>query len=133
MERPERFPLTAFLLEALEQLRNNPKSGRDFVFLSRNGKPLKSIRTAFTTACRNASLADVSPHTLRHTFASRLAMSGADLRTLQELGGWKEIKMVERYAHLSDEHKAQAVERIVGFDPQEIPQRFSQHSKKQSA
>jgi site-specific recombinase XerD len=55
---------------------------------------------------------DVSPHVLRHTFASRLAMAGVDLRTIQELGGWKTLSMVQRYAHLSPSHKAEAVERI---------------------
>ncbi len=37
-------------------------------------------------------------------------MAGTDLRTIQELGGWRSIKMVERYAHLSDEHKRAAIE-----------------------
>jgi len=40
-------------------------------------------------------------------------MAGVDPRTIQELGGWKELKMVERYAHLSPTHKAEAIERIV--------------------
>jgi site-specific recombinase XerD len=35
-----------------------------------------------------------------------------DLRTIQELGGWASLKMVERYTHLSPTHKADAVERI---------------------
>ena len=39
-------------------------------------------------------------------------MAGVDLRTIQELGGWRELKMVERYAHLSPSHKAEAVERL---------------------
>ena len=39
-------------------------------------------------------------------------MSGVDLRTVQELGGWKDIGMVMRYAHLSSNHKAEAVARI---------------------
>ena len=39
-------------------------------------------------------------------------MNGADLRTVQELGGWKSMSMVERYSHLSDRHKAEAVELI---------------------
>ena len=39
-------------------------------------------------------------------------MAGVDIRTIQELGGWKEIKMVERYAHLSQQHKLEAVEKI---------------------
>ena len=54
----------------------------------------------------------MTPHVLRHTFASRLAMAGADLRTIQKLGGWQSLKMVERYAHLSPSHKSEAVERL---------------------
>src|SRR5262249_24460859 len=52
-------------------------------------------------------------HGNRHTFASRLVMAGVDLRAVQELGGWKTLKMVQRYAHLAPEHLHQAVERLV--------------------
>jgi site-specific recombinase XerD len=69
----------------------------------------------FMKACERAKLTDVTPHVLRHTFASRLAMAGVDLRTIQELGGWQSLKMVERYAHLSPSHKAEAVERLAHF------------------
>ncbi|MGH9462358.1 MAG: tyrosine-type recombinase/integrase, partial [Vicinamibacteria bacterium] len=41
----------------------------------------------------------MTPHTLRHTFASRLVMAGHSLRTVQELGGWKQLPMLVRYAH----------------------------------
>ena len=71
---------------------------------------LRSNRTSFDRACRRAKLTGVTPHVLRHTFASRLGMAGTDLRTIQELGGWRSIKMVERYAHLSDEHKRAAIQ-----------------------
>ena len=54
---------------------------------------------------------------LRHTFASRLAMAGVDPRTIQELGGWSSLEMVERYTHLSPTHKAEAVERIAQNSP----------------
>ena len=84
----------------------------EFVFVSSKREPFRSLRTAFTTACHHANLAAVSPHILRHTFASRLAMAGVDIRTLQELGGWKEIKMVERYAHLSTQHKTEAISKM---------------------
>ncbi|ULA70025.1 MAG: hypothetical protein LZF62_480223 [Nitrospira sp.] len=47
---------------------------------------------------------------LRHTFASRLAMRGANDRTLMALGGWKSPAMLSRYAHLSPAHLWQAVE-----------------------
>ena len=82
------------------------------MFAKKNGKPYRSIRKGFGAACEAAGLADVSPHALRHTFASRLAMAGVDPRTIQELGGWRSLAMVERYTHLSPTHKAAAVERI---------------------
>ena len=52
-------------------------------------------------------------HSLRHTFASRLVMAGVDLRTVQELGGWKTLAMVQRYAHLAPRHLRTAVDRLV--------------------
>jgi site-specific recombinase XerD len=66
---------------------------------------------------KEAKLVEVTPHTLRHTFASKLAMVGVDPRTIQELGGWRSLEMVERYTHLSPTHKAEAVERIAGNFP----------------
>lgn len=89
------------------------RSQSEWLFTLKDGvSPYKSFRSAFETACRNAKLNGVTPHVLRHTFASRLAMAGVDLRTIQELGGWKSLKMVERYSHLSPSHKAEAVEKI---------------------
>jgi len=39
-------------------------------------------------------------------------MGGADLRAIQEFGGWQQVKMVERYSHLSANHLALAIELI---------------------
>jgi hypothetical protein len=39
-------------------------------------------------------------------------MAGVDLRTIQELGSWKTLAMVERYSHLSRDHKRAAIEKI---------------------
>ena len=49
----------------------------------------------------------------RHTFASRLVMAGVDLRTVQELGGWRSLAMVQKYAHLAPAHRLAAVEALV--------------------
>lgn len=108
--RSRSVPMNAEVREALSRLKEDACAEQ--VFVSRKGEPFRSIRTAFETACRKAGLTDVTPHVLRHTFASRLAMAGYDLRTIQELGGWEELNMVKRYAHLSPSHKAEAVERI---------------------
>jgi integrase len=104
-------PINSILWEALCRLKEH--STGEFVFINCHGDPLRDIKTPFATACRRAKIADVSPHVLRHTFASRLAMAGVDIRTIQDLGGWKKIEMVMRYSHLSPGHKAEAVEKIV--------------------
>src|SRR2546425_724009 len=52
-------------------------------------------------------------HGNRHAFASRLAMAGADLLTIKEVGGWKTLAMVQRYAHLTPNRLHEAVERLV--------------------
>ena len=71
---------------------------------------LKSFRTAFSGACRRAKLTDVTPHALRHTFATRLATEcNTDVITVKQLGRWKRMEMVERYVNPSDEHKIRAI------------------------
>jgi integrase len=68
------------------------------------------LRRAFARAVKAAGLAPFRFHDLRHTFASRLAMRGANDRTLMALGGWKSPAMLSRYAHLSPTHLWEAVE-----------------------
>ncbi len=48
-------------------------------------------------------------------------MAGVDLRTVQELGGWKSLAMVQRYAHLSPGHKRRAVELLAENSPKVFP------------
>lgn len=65
-------------------------------------------------ALTNAGYGHLSLHSLRHTFASLQAMQGRDLRTIQELLGHTEIKTTQIYAHLTDDHLAEAVEVNLG-------------------
>lgn len=101
-------PLNSTVRAALERLAVTRKS--DFVFVKRDGGRYTSVRNVFDAACLKAGLKDVTPHTLRHTFATRLIENGVDLRTVQELGGWSQIKMLERYGHVSQGRKVDAVE-----------------------
>lgn len=84
----------------------------DFVFAKPNGKPYHAIR-GFRAACRRAGLTGVTPHSTRHTFATRLCENGVDLRLVQELGGWATLALVQRYAHVSTGRKAEAMEGLV--------------------
>jgi len=104
------IPLNQMIRTALAELRKD--ATHESIFISTDGLPYRHIRKSFDRACKRAKVYGVTPHVLRHTFASRLVMAGVDLRTIQELGGWKSLDMVMRYSHLSPQHKAQAVEAI---------------------
>jgi len=82
------------------------------VFWNRYGEPLQSPRQWFEEALENAKIDDFRWHDLRHTFASRLVMAGADLGTVQQLMGHKTIGMTVRYAHLAPEHQLSAVQKL---------------------
>jgi integrase len=129
--RSRTVPLNSTVRAALARRLEDRPSGP--VFARRGGKPYRSIRKGFRLACEAAGLKDVSPHVLRHTFASRLAMAGVDPRTIQELGGWRSLAMVERYTHLSPTHKAAAVERIAGEFPNAIPKPASMKHGRRAA
>jgi len=47
-------------------------------------------------------------------------MKGVDARTMQELGGWRTLGMVQRYSHLDPEHLHAAVERLVAHGATEL-------------
>ena len=74
-----------------------------------NGKPIKSLRTAFENSCKRANLKSVSFHTLRHTFATRLVLSGVDIATVSKLLGHSSIHMTMRYSHPTPEALKSAV------------------------
>jgi integrase len=103
------IPLHSKLVAPLQERIRESRGG--LVFETREGKPIRSVRTAFTNACVRANLSAVTPYTLRHTFASWLGMAGINNLTLQKLGRWKEPKMILLYAHLSPEYLEEAIEK----------------------
>src|SRR5262249_1904117 len=117
----------------IEPLRERIKASKgDLVFPRYKGK-LPTIKEAWKNACTRAGIQGrITPHILRHSFASRLAMSGANDRTIQALGRWKEPKMLQRYAHLSREHLTEALERLQPRKPENLVQIFTPLEKKAS-
>jgi site-specific recombinase XerD len=77
----------------------------------------EALKAAGKEPCR---LDDYVWHSNRHTFASRLVMAGVDLLTVKELGGWRTLAMVQRYAHLAPGHLHAAVERLVAPAAMEV-------------
>lgn len=83
-----------------------------YVFIDKDGNRYKDVSRSFKSACRKGSIKDFRFHDLRHTFASQLIMSGADLTTVRELLGHKTLTMTLRYAHLAPSHKVKALEML---------------------
>jgi len=94
-------PLNA---EALAILRALPRTSR-WVFPSETGdSPLDSCnwyKRVFKPACERAAVRYLRFHDLRHTFASWLAMTGAQQKVIQTLLGHKTSAMTDRHTHLS--------------------------------
>ena len=109
----------AHMTEALREILKErmPDKPSAYVFVDRNGEKIKEVSNAFervvTKLKFNEGIKDprqkISFHSLRHTFASWLALQGETIQTIADLLGHKSIQMTMRYAHLSPDHKKRAV------------------------
>ncbi|MBN2267721.1 MAG: tyrosine-type recombinase/integrase [Candidatus Babeliaceae bacterium] len=82
-----------------EWLDVRPKSKSDSLFLSQKGGPLsmRGISSRISTLAKAAGLKDVSPHTLRHSFAKNLINAGVSLEKVAALLGHSSISVTQRY------------------------------------
>jgi integrase/recombinase XerD len=92
---------------------SSPPPAREWLFVSKSGRPLNRIMlwSLVKKYCKRAGLPHtVSPHTLRHSFATHMLSGGADLRTVQELLGHASIQTTQHYTHV-DRDRLKAIHR----------------------
>jgi len=102
-------------MDKSESVIDNPESEIDKpASQSRRVFPLHSPRYWFATALAEAKIARYRWHDNRHTFCSRLAMRGENMKVIQQLAGHKTIQMSARYAHLGEKNLRTAIEGLCG-------------------
>lgn len=96
-----------------------------FLFTSHyTGRAFTAVTMALASACQDAGIdPPVTLHVLRHTFCTRLAAAGVDVRTIQALAGHSSITTTMRYTHLVESKAHEAIRTLSRYqDPEAIPE-----------
>lgn len=95
------FALEKYLVQRQKILDNFHKSS-NYVFLNRNAQKItRQYVYTFVRSIGEMLSKNISPHTLRHSFATHLLERGADLRVVQELLGHSDVATTQLYTHIS--------------------------------
>ncbi|MBI4532086.1 MAG: site-specific integrase [Candidatus Latescibacteria bacterium] len=97
----------------LPYLTHHPRHFRSsYVFCNKAGDRRDPHLDTLQSIGKHAGIPGLTPHVLRHSFASHLVMAGVDLVTVKELLGHTDIATTMRYAHLAPDHKRLAITKL---------------------
>ncbi len=105
-------PLVGVANKLLQDSSKVRKLTNPYIFVGRYESHASFPRKAWETAVRNSGIEDFHFHDCRHSAASELAMNGASLHEIAAVLGHRTLAMVQRYAHLSEQHTISIVERM---------------------
>jgi len=97
------------------RMMNTDAASRDILFLNRRGKKLSRVMifNIIKDAAAHAGITKIiSPHSLRHSFATHLVEGGADLRAVQEMLGHASITTTEIYTHIQADYLRETIQRF---------------------
>lgn len=117
-----KHPRKAYMTSTIKEMlvTRIPELPGELIFKSRKGGKIVSVSRTFERVVNelefNKGISDprqkIVAHSLRHTFASWLALQGEPIQVIGELLGHRTLTMTQRYSHLTGDHKRKAAERL---------------------
>ncbi|MCU1299209.1 MAG: phage integrase [Acidobacteriaceae bacterium] len=112
--------LNALACKVLDSIPRNDARSTDRLFPASEHTP-ENVSLAFLRACRKVEIADFRLHDLRHTAASWMRRSGADIHTVARQLGHKDLRMAAQYQHLADDYLEDAIKGLDRVFVYEVP------------
>ncbi len=108
--REDSIPLTEDVIQHLQTITQTS----EYVVTKEDGGRYVNFMKQWKRLVQNANVGKITPHVLRHTWATALVRAGVDLMTIMELGRWSDLKLVKRYAHIDAKHRTREIKKLEG-------------------